>query len=114
MQMLIEGARIEISEYNYSELGGTIVENDFIEQLKDSETKRQSLERKMLELEEEASVKDAEMIEKDREISRLKQRLENFETSLLSGQEMVASSVNGITQMEAQIQFAAKEKEELE
>lgn len=44
----------------------------------------------------------------------MQERIEYIEKNLLSGERMVASNLDGITQMEAQIEFAAREKSELQ
>ena len=55
----------------------------------------------MIEMEEEAETKQAEIIAKDKEIARLLQRIDYIEKNLLSGEQIVAKNLDGITKMEA-------------
>ena len=55
----------------------------------------------MIEMEEEAETKQAEIISKDKEIARLLQRIDYIEKNLLSGEQIVAKNLDGITKMEA-------------
>lgn len=76
MQMLIEGAKIELSQYPESEFGNSFVYNpsfrhDITQQLADNETKRNRLEIKMIEMEEESGRNAKVLIDKDKEINRL-------------------------------------------
>ena len=67
----------------------------------------------MIEMEEEAETKQAEIIAKDKEIARLLQRIDYIEKNLLSGEQIVAKNLDGITKMEAQIAFSDNEKAEI-
>ena len=67
----------------------------------------------MIEMEEEAETKQAEIISKDKEIARLLQRIDYIEKNLLSGEQIVAKNLDGITKMEAQIAFSDNEKAEI-
>jgi len=67
----------------------------------------------MIEMEEEAETKQAEILAKDKEIARLLQRIDYIEKNYVSGEQIVAKNLDGITKMEAYIAFSANEKAEI-
>ena len=67
----------------------------------------------MMEMEEEAEIRQAEILGKDKEIARLQQRIEYIEKNLLNGEQIVAKNLDGMTKLEAQLAFSANEKAEI-
>ena len=67
----------------------------------------------MIEMEEEAEIRQAEILGKDKEIARLQQRIEYIEKNLLNGEQIVAKNLDGMTKLEAQLAFSANEKAEI-
>ena len=53
------------------------------------------------------------MAEKEKELQRIKQRLDYMEKNLMSGESAMVQNMEGIANIEAQLEFTKNEKNEL-
>lgn len=125
MQLLIEGANIQMSEMPDDDFqqegfepGASFMHNasfkaDMHQQLQDTENRRQQLEVRMIQMEEEAETFQKHIEEKDKAIAKLEGKVKVLEQGLAKGDVMAAQNLDGISELEAKYAFAQNEKYEL-
>ena len=68
----------------------------------------------MIEMEEEATQVQTKLDEKERQISRLKKKVETLEQGLAKGDVLTAQNLDGMADLEAKLAFVTNERNEMQ